>query len=377
MLDRELTRRDALKVIGGTAGGFAATGIAVADEGSVRANVGYDSTAGRAAVVQVADEVIYEFAFDALTIKASEEAIDTLSAVPDIRYAERDSKLYTLEQTLPWGIDRVDAEVAHTNGDTGSGADIAIIDTGIDQFHEDLADNLGEGVAFLGGTQSNNWQDDNGHGTHCAGIADAIDNSIGVVGVSTDATLHAVKVMQAVGAGLTSDIAKGIEWTADQGYDVGSLSLGGGDSDTLREACQYADDNGVFLSAAAGNSGPCEDCVSYPAAYEECVAVSATAQDDSLAGFSSTGPEVELAAPGEAIFSTYVGNSYATLDGTSMACPHVSGAAGQLMANGDSNTEARNQLNPTAEDIGLSGNEQGNGLLDVAAALGYDSSDDL
>ena len=141
------------------------------------------------------------------------------------------------------------------------------------------------------------WDDDNDHGTRCAGIADAIDNTEGVVGVSTEATLHAVKVLDKSGSGSFSDVADGIRWTADQGYDVGSMSLGGSSSSTVKDACQYACDKGVLLVAAAGNDGPCSDCVSYPVAYQEVIAVSATSCDDSPAGFSSTGREVELAGP--------------------------------------------------------------------------------
>lgn len=171
-----------------------------------------------------------------------------------------------------------------------------------------------------------------------------------------------------------ADVAAGIEYTADQEWDVGGLSLGGSKSSVVEDACEYAYDKGVLLVAAAGNDGPCTVCVGYLAAEPECIAVSATSKDDSLASFSSTGPEVELAAPSENIYSTVIGG-YDTFDGTSMACPHVSGAGGQLMANGYTNTEARDQLNSTAEDIGLTSNKQGNGLLDVAVALGLDSSD--
>jgi subtilisin len=388
MNDSKLRRRDVLAAAGGTLGGFVlAGGAATADshddregddnredgDDTERVNVGYDSQRGRRAAKNEAERVYYEFAFDALTIEVDEEGEERLRRRGDIRYVERDEEMEALEQTLPWGIDRVDADVAHDDGETGAGADVAIIDTGIQSDHPDLQATLGKGVAFLSGVKSNNWEDDNGHGTHCAGIADALDNNEGVVGVSTEATLHAVKVLSATGVGLTSDIAKGIEWTADRGYDVGNLSLGGGDSDVLHEACQYANGKGVFLAGAAGNDGPCEDCVSYPAAYQECVAVSATSLDDSLAEFSSTGPEVELAAPGENILSTYIGSSYTELSGTSMAAPHVAGGAGQLMANGYSHSEARDRLTSTAEDIGLSSNEQGAGLLDVAAALGLKS----
>lgn len=269
---------------------------------------------------------------------------------------------------------------------------MAILDTGIDSDHPDLQANLGTGESFAncgsGGLTGScvfsgndnacneSWDDDNDHGTHCAGIADAVDNGEGVVGVSTSATLHAVKVLDCGGSGSYSDIAAGIEYTADQSWDVASMSLGGSQSQVVADAVEYAYNNGVLLVAAAGNSGPCSDCVGYPAAEPEVIAVSATDSNDDLASFSSTGPEVELAAPGVDILSTLPGG-YGKLSGTSMSCPHVAGAGGQLMANGYTNTEARNQLGSTAEDIGLAENEQGNGLLDAAAALGLDSNDDL
>ena len=272
-------------------------------------------------------------------------------------------------ETLPWGVDRIGADVAHAEGYTGSGADIAILDTGIDSDHPDLQANLGKGKAYVDSTSgSEPWDDDNSHGTHCAGIADAVDNSEGVVGVSTAATLHAVKVLASDGYGYYSDIAAGLEWTANQGYDVASLSLGGtSGSDAIRNACQYAVDNGVLVVAAAGNDGTA-DSVRYPARYDTVIAVSATTGSDDLAYFSSYGPEVELAAPGYSVYATVPGG-YDYKSGTSMACPHVAGAGGQLMAAGLSNAEARRTLRDTAEDIGLSENEQGSGLLDVEAAV--------
>jgi subtilisin len=327
----------------------------------------------------------------------SDRALDALRRRDDVRYVEADGVMHALHhreghdggpggggggggdtsQTLPWGVDRVDAEVAHANGETGGGADVAIIDTGIDSDHPDLQANLGKGKAFVscrGGSCNYAWDDDNDHGTHCAGIAGAIDNSEGVVGVAPDVTLHAVKVLDNRGSGSYSDVADGIRYVADQGWDVGSLSLGGSKSSVVADACQYAYGKGVLLVAAAGNDGPCSNCVSYPAAEPECVAVSSTNQSDGLSSFSSTGSEVELAAPGSDIYSTIPGG-YDTFSGTSMACPHVSGAGGLLMANGDSNDQARNTLTGSAEDLGLSSNEQGSGLLDAAAALGFDSSD--
>ncbi|NEU57277.1 S8 family peptidase [Halorussus sp. MSC15.2] len=377
--DNNVRRRNVLKMAGASVATAAGSGLAAAKpDDTVEVNVGFESDSGRTAALDAASEVVRTFAFDALTIRAPKRAVTGLERRADVRYVEENGTYHALAQTLPWGIDRVDAEVAHANGETGSGADIAIIDTGIDDDHPDLQANVGKGKAYVdcrGRNCNYPWSDDNDHGTHCAGIADAIDNTEGVVGVSTEATLHAVKVLDNSGSGSWSDVAAGIEYVADQGWDVGSMSLGGSSgSSTVKDACQYAYNNGVLLVAAAGNDGPCSDCVGYPAAYDECIAVSATSSDDSLASFSSTGTEVELAAPGENIYSSIIGG-YDTFDGTSMACPHVSGTGGQLMANGYTNTEARNQLQSTAEDIGLSSNEQGHGLLDTAAALGLDSSD--
>ncbi|WP_158056686.1 S8 family peptidase [Halorussus halophilus] len=371
-----ISRRSVLKVAGASLATTAVSPLgAAADDQTVEVNVGFSAERGRQAAFDAADHVVREFgSIDVVTLRAAKKAVAGLENNPNVRYVEANETVEALAQTLPWGQDRVDSEVAHSNGETGAGADVAIIDTGIDSNHPDLEANIGKGRAFTGGIESSNWEDDNGHGTHCAGIADAIDNSQGVVGVSTEATLHAVKVLTASGSGTTSDVAAGIEYVGDQGWDVGSLSLGGGASQTLKDACEYAYGQGVLLVAAAGNDGPCTDCVGYPAAYDECVAVSSTNQNDELSSFSSQGPQVELAAPGSNIYSTYLAGTYDTLSGTSMACPHVSGAGGQLMADGYTNTEARSRLKNTAEDIGLGANESGSGLLDAAAALGLDSS---
>jgi subtilisin len=371
------TRRDVLKATGGVLAGLGITGLASAEPNTVEVNVGYSAESGRRAALADASSVTREFNFDAVTLRVNENAISGLANRPDVRYVERNGTMHALDQQLTWGVDRVDADVTSANGSTGSGGDIAILDTGIDSDHPDLVDNLGAGKAFVSarGPYAEDWDDDNDHGTHCAGIADADDNSQGVRGVSTEATLHAVKVLDNRGSGSFSDIAAGVEYVADQGWDVGSMSLGASSgSQTLKDACSYAVERGVFLVAAAGNDGPCGDCVGYPAAYNECLAVSSSASDDSLSGFSSTGPEVELIAPGTDIYSTIPGG-YDTFSGTSMATPHVAGAAGLLMSNGYSNSEARSRLKSTAEDIDLASNEQGAGLLDAAAALGYDSSD--
>jgi subtilisin len=373
-----ISRRSALRLVGGTVAASSLTGLVAGedggqsdgDDGRVRVNVGYNARSGRQAAADRAEEVYYDHPTDVLTVEVDRNAVPGLRQRSDVRFVEADIELEAIAQTTPYGIEKVNATDAHAAGETGDGADVAVIDTGIDRDHPDLAANIGEGRAFIAGLGTNQWDDDNGHGTHCAGTVGAIDNDEGVVGVAPDVMLHAVKVLTATGTGLTSDIAAGIEWAADQGYDVGSLSLGGGGSNTLREACQHAESKGTLLVAAAGNDGPCSDCVSAPARYPECMAVSATDENDDLASFSSTGPEIEIAAPGADVYSTYLGGGYQTLSGTSMACPHVSGGAAQLAANGYSMSEIRQQLKDTADDVGLATNEQGAGRLDVADALG-------
>ena len=380
-MDAQTTRRRLLRVAAaGTASGYLVGGAAASDRAPARI-VGTTGDRGSQAARDEAESVTRTLRFgdvgQAVAGRFSDEAVDRLRQRDDVRYVEADGTMHAIAQTLPWGVDRVDADVLHDNGETGNAADIAIIDTGIDDDHPDLQTNVGAGKAYVSCRGSNcnyAWSDDNDHGTHCAGIADAVDNSAGVVGVATEATLHAVKVLDNNGSGSFSDVAAGIEYVADQGWDVGSLSLGADSgSQTVKDACTYAYNNGVLLVAAAGNDGPCTDCVGYPAAYDECIAVSSTDIDDTLSSFSSTGPEVEMAAPGGDIYSTVIGG-YDTFSGTSMACPHVSGTGGQLMADGYTNTEARQQLTDTAEDLGLSSDEQGAGLLDAeAAVLGGDT----
>lgn len=366
-----ISRRDVLKA---TSASVATAGIAglgsAKPEDEVEIIVGYDSPDGQVAAKRVATNVVRTFDFDAMTIRATKQKAGELKQRSDVRYVEPNGTMEALD-TVPWGVDRTDSEVAHASGYTGSGADIAILDTGIDSNHPDLSGNLGAGVSYASST----WEDGNGHGTHCAGIAAAENGDGGVVGVAPDATLHAVKVLSDSGGGSYSDIAAGIEWTANRGYDVASMSLGGGKSYAVEDAVEYASSRGVFISAAAGNDGPCSNCVGYPAAEPEAVAVSSTDQYDGLSSFSSQGPQIELAAPGSSIYSTYYGGGYQTLSGTSMACPHVSGAAALLMSSGYSASQARSRLKNTAEYIGLGSNESGAGLLDTAAALGLNSSD--
>lgn len=377
MFDEEtITRRTVLKTTGGSLLAVGAGGLAGASpDEEVRVNVGFDSDRGRSAALDAADDVVREFDFDAVTLRLPKRVATALAERAGVRYVERDGTARALSTT--WAYDRIDADVANINGYTGSGADVAVIDTGL-PCDDACLPNVGSGKAFVDCSSDccAPWDDDNGHGTQVAGVIGADESCDCTTGIAPDATLHSVKVLNDYGAGSYSDIAAGIEYVADQGWDVGNLSLGGSSgSSVLKDAVEYATNNGVLLVGAAGGSGPCTSCVGYPAAYPEVVAVSATNRNGELASFSSRGPEIELAAPGTDI-ATVGPNGCTTFAGTSYATAHASGVAALVMAQGYTNSGARTRLQNTAENLGLPSDEQGYGLVDAAAAVGLNSSDD-
>lgn len=279
-------------------------------------------------------------------------------------------------QTLPWGVDRIDAELVW--GTTAADpVRVAVVDTGIDASHPDLAGNLKGGVSTVGYTAS--FNDDNGHGTHVAGIAAALDNTIGVVGIGPRIDLYAVKVLDRRGSGYLSDVIEGLAWTIANGMQVVNMSLGtSSDVLSFKEAIQKVNQAGITQVAAAGNNG---GSVIFPAAYPEVIAVSATDKADVIASWSSRGPEVDLAAPGVEIYSTYKGGKYKVLSGTSMAAPHVAGTAALVLSlpeKCDSNldgvcspAEVQARLEATAEDLGAAGRDDvyGAGLVDAQKAV--------
>ena len=322
-----------------------------------------------------------------ISAEVPERMLPILRAQKGVEYVELDSEVQALEQTLPWGVDRIDAEKVHPY-DQGSGVKVAIIDTGIDLEHEDL--HVAGNVTFVSGTS--NGDDDNGHGTHVAGIVAALNNNIGVVGVAPQVELYAVKVLNSKGSGYWSSVISGIDWAIDNDMDIINMSLGSSLGSTpLQQICDNAysgRDNpdsppyDILIVAAAGNSGSSgstADSVVYPARYSSVVAVGATDSSDRRASWSSTGSAVELAAPGASIYSTYYNNRYTTLSGTSMASPHVAGVAALVTASGiaDSNSdgrindEVRLRLQQTAHDLGTPGRDPqyGYGLVDAYAAV--------
>jgi len=305
-----------------------------------------------------------------------EHLIAKLKDRPEIAYIENDITMHAIAQETAWGVQRIGADhVWSTN--TGKGVNVAILDTGVDYDHPDLAGNIAGGINYAGSwwkdgsTNKLYWDDKYGHGSYCAGIVAALNNNIGVVGVAPGARLWVVKVLGDDGYGYISDIIQGLEWCVDNRIDIASMSFGAAEySESLANACNAAYDAGVLLVAAAGNEkgGP----VIYPAAYESVIAVSATNTNDVIADFSSIGPEVELAAPGVSIKSTYRSGGYAIGSGTSMACPHVAGAAALAWAADPSLTaeQIRIRLRQTAEDLGAAGRDNlyGYGLVNASAA---------
>jgi thermitase len=259
------------------------------------------------------------------------------------------------------------------------GTKIGIVDTGIDQTHPELSGKVVDCGAAFGGTVLNGaCTDDNMHGTHVAGtIAAKANNATGVAGVAFNSTLTICKALYtAAGTGLTSDVANCINWTHTHGAKVISMSLGGGQSATLKNAVAAAWENGSatgsVLVAAAGNDG--DGTLNYPAAYPEVVSVAATDHNDARATFSNANADVEVAAPGVNVLSTIPGGQYAELSGTSMATPHTSGVVGVLwqLFPTDTASGIRSRLDAAVDDLGPAGRDQsfGFGRVNLCKAAG-------
>ena len=267
-----------------------------------------------------------------------------------------------------------------------AGIKVAILDTGIDYTHEDLAANYRGGYDFV--FNDNDPYDDSyfGHGTHVAGIVAAAENGIGVIGVAPEAELLAVKVLDGGGFGTADRIIAGIEWAVLQGADIINLSIQGRHSQGLRDACDAAYEAGVLIVAAGGNSLAGGGPVKYPAAYDSVIAVTATDPSDLPGYFAPVGNALELAAPGVDILSTVARGGYDYLSGTSQAAPHVTGAAALYLAfntedvNGDgvvNHKDVRQLLQSTATDLGDAGKDPifGYGLANAGGAAFAEADD--
>ena len=344
--------------------------------------IGFENVPGpseRSLVQRAGGEIKYSYTLvPAIAAKVPSAALRGLERNPLVTVIEPDGIFwatdYQIELDNTWGVKRIQAGVVHKNNNFGTGIKVAVIDTGIDCTHSEL--NCAGGWNFI--TDSKNYQDDNGHGTHVAGTIAAARNGVGVVGASPEVQLYALKVLGKDGSGSFSDVIKAIEWCVDKGIQVTNNSYGSsGDPGTLvKKAFDESFAAGVLHVSSAGNSGNppgTGDSVGYPAKYSSVIAVAASDSNDKRARWSSTGPDVELIAPGVSIRSTLPDNKYGTYSGTSMASPHVAGVAALVMAAGKTNnTEVRRVLRDTAEDLGLSFNHQGYGLVRADLAVGAD-----
>ncbi len=296
---------------------------------------------------------IYRHALRGYSARIPRDKVDEVRSDPEVASVSKNRKVNATAQTLPTGVNRVDGELSSTISGNGSGSvnvDVAVIDTGIDVDHPDL-NVVGGKNCSTGGT----YDDGSGHGTHVAGIIAAKDDLNGVVGVAPGARLWAVRVLDKSGAGTEANILCGIDWvTANAStIEVANMSLGSNGTEPSGEGCATgvalhdaicnSVAAGVTYVVAAGNSSA-NARRHVPAAYDEVITVSALAdfdgvpgglgqpscrldQDDTLASFSNYGLDIDLIAPGVCIYSTYKDGGYKTLNGTSMAAPHVAGAA--------------------------------------------------
>ena len=261
---------------------------------------------------------------------------------------------------------------AITAGDTRRPI-VAIIDTGVAAGHPDLAGRVVSQVNFVAGESVSDLC---GHGTHVAGVVGAnANNGIGIAGFARTAQLQSVKVLGADCGGTLDAVASGIVWAVNNGASVLNMSIEStASSPALDSAVQYALANQRIVVAAAGNGnttcglfgGRC----SYPAQIDGVLGVGATTTSNTAAGFSDVGPWVDVAAPGQGIISTYLGNGYIFESGTSMAAPHVSALAAMLISHcGYTGAAVSNRIIGTASHASVRDDSTGHGIIRPRAAL--------
>ncbi|MCU7725133.1 S8 family peptidase [Actinoplanes sp. KI2] len=309
----------------------------------------------------------------AALVKQAQQAKDAVGVEVDAPMKALAVDPYRSQQ---WDLAKMNVPAANARS-TGSGVTVAVVDTGVDASHPDLAGQVLPGIDIVNGSTTGVSTDPNGHGTHVAGtIAALTGNGVGVASVAPGVKILPVRVLDANGSGYMSDAATGIVWAADHGATVINLSLGSTSQvSAVTNAVSYARGKGVTVVAAAGNDRAKGSPTSWPAADAGVIAVAATDSADTVADYSNQGSYVDVAAPGSEIVSTYpvAKGSYATMDGTSMATPHVAAEAALLKAYDKSLTpdQIEKTIESTAVDLGKAGKDTdyGYGRVDAAAAL--------
>ena len=376
--------------------------VQAASNNKVDVFVSFDKTPGvaeRAIVERAGGTVRFSYTIvPAVAASVPEAAIKGLLSNPNVTAVELDGTVYAVGAELEnaWGVKRIGSGTVHDGGNKGAGVKIGIIDSGVDHGHQDLDGVYAGGYDFV---QDDADPDDvYGHGTHVAGTACAEDNGLGVVGVAPGCALYSLRVLNDSGSGSWGTTIAAMDWAVLNGLQVVNLSLGSSQDpgSTVKAAFDNAEAKGLVIVAAGGNSGTPSgkgNNVIYPAKYASVIAVAATDKNDTRPSWSSTGEEIELAAPGVSVLSSWNdgdsphnpqpsildGDWYKEGSGTSMASPHVAGAAALVIAagvtdgnfDGRINDEVRAILNSTADDIGAVGKDThyGYGLVNVAAAI--------
>jgi len=364
-------------------------------EGPVNAN-------DKAFIHGLGGQISHEYSLvSAIAAEIPEKALAGLAHNPRVLTVEEDVEVQATalvldnEDVATWSIANIKAKPVHDGGNTGVDVKVGIIDSGVSLSHPDL--NVLGGKDFV---DNDDIPDDvYGHGTHVAGTVCGSVNGVGVLGVAPDCDLYSLRVLNDAGSGYTSDILAAVEWAVTNNLDVINLSLGSSrDPGTTAHAVyDAAYDSGLLIVAAAGNSGRSNGKGTntiYPANYSSVIAVAATDSTDDRAYFSSTGDNVEIAAPGHSVFSSWNNSTshydpqpecvtpvecYKLGSGTSMASPQVAGVAALIIAagvadqNGDGNVndEVRAILQSTATDLGSAGKDPlyGYGLVDASEAV--------
>ncbi|WP_053104181.1 S8 family serine peptidase [Bacillus sp. FJAT-27231] len=341
----------------------------------------YKNATGKKKALAESVEVDHQFKYaPAVSVTMEQSDVNKLKKDRNIAYIEKNvvfklkgtkSKVVTKKQVdnakasafvsseeSQWSYQTVKANEAAQKGITGKGVKVAVIDSGIAP-HSDLA--IAGGTSTVDYTSS--WVDDNGHGTHVAGIIAARRNGSGIVGVAPDAKLYAVKTMNKDGEGTLQDILEGIDWSIANGMDIINMSLGTeADSRMMHDMIDKAYQKGIVVVGAAGNDGTADgtgNTVDYPAKYDSVIAVAAIDNYLKRGSFSSTGNEVEVSAPGVKVLSTYTSGYYAYMSGTSQATPHITGLLALLKQQNPtlSGSSLRKELLKHITDLGAAGRD--------------------
>lgn len=330
-----------------------------------------------------ANSVAHEYRYEEATVNVANEetVLEALSGDARVEHAEPVVKYHALftpndpMYSEQYGLTRIGIENAW-NMSCGIGVKVASLDTGVACMGEHRLNDLAECESGYNTADSNEDAfDRHGHGSHTVGsIAQLTNNGIGGAGVAPCVHIMPVKVLSDSGSGTNEGIAEGIRYAVDHGAQVINMSLGGPrSSEVLKDACQYAHDKGVVVVAAAGNSGPSNNSVGYPAAFPSVIAVSAIGPDDKIAEFSSRGPEVDIAAPGVDILQQTVCNKpegcFLKFSGTSMASPINAGVAALIMSNGITDPDAVKAKLQSTADPKDGKNEYGAGIVNANAAV--------